>query len=76
MARYLRLNQIIGNRSLGIPPKIPVSRTTIYQWVKDGTFPPPARHFSKRIVVWLESDVDSFTDGTWKPKEQAEQTAA
>lgn len=35
---------------------VPVSRSTIWRWVKDGEMPPPVRLASQR-VLWRESDI-------------------
>jgi prophage regulatory protein len=61
---YFRLSQIIGNRKSTPPisPIIPVSRSTLLAWVKDGLFPPPIKLLGKRITVWRISDVRKFID--------------
>mgnify|MGYP006271737479 CR=1 FL=1 len=33
-----------------------LSRSTIYQWMKDGEFPQPVK-LGARLVAWRESDV-------------------
>ena len=35
------------------------SRSTIYQWVSDGSFPQPIR-LGARAVGWIESEVDAW----------------
>ena len=42
-AGFLRLHQIIGAPQRGIPPIIPVSRTTWYDGVREGKFPQPVK---------------------------------
>ena len=39
--------------------RVSVSKSTIWQWVKDGKFPPPIK-LSSRCTVWLESDLDNW----------------
>jgi prophage regulatory protein len=60
---YLRLNQIIGNRSsdLSAPPLIPVSRSTWWAGVKTGIFPKPIK-LSPGVTVWRVEDIRSFIE--------------
>jgi prophage regulatory protein len=39
--------------------RVAMSRSTIYQRVREGTFPPPV-NLGKRAVGWLVSDVDTW----------------
>lgn len=39
--------------------RIPVGRTTLWRWEKDGVFP-RRRRLSPSIVGWLESEVDAW----------------
>lgn len=48
---WLRLKQVMQ--------VVPVSKSTIWQWVKDGKFPAPT-HLSKRCTVWNSEDVQKF----------------
>lgn len=48
--------------SLGL---IGVSDKTIWQWVKNGTFPPPIK-LSSNITVWRLSEVKAWMEGTNK----------
>ena len=41
------------------------SPDTIYRWVKKGKFPKGKRDGESR--VWLESEIDEYLAGTWKP---------
>ncbi|MFM0321103.1 helix-turn-helix transcriptional regulator [Caballeronia glebae] len=50
-ARFLRLGQVKDRTGL--------SRSTIYQFIKDGKFP-PSLSIGARAVAWLESDVDRW----------------
>ena len=60
---YLRLNQIIGNRSsdLSAAPLIPVSRSTWWAGVKTGIFPKPIK-LSPGVTVWRVEDIRSFIE--------------
>lgn len=47
-----------------------MSRSTIYQAIKDGTFPPPVR-ITRKAVGWRESDVRSWLDSRERVKRRA-----
>lgn len=55
---YLRLSQIIGNKSAvpPIPPIIPVSKSTWWAGVKSGKFPSPIK-IGPRTTVWRVEDI-------------------
>ncbi len=55
----LRLKQIIGDKKAGIAPLFPVSKTYLWQAVKDGRFPAPIR-FGNKLTMWRASDVHAF----------------
>lgn len=38
-----------------------LSRSTIYQWMKDGQFPQPIK-LGARLVAWRESDVNAWLE--------------
>lgn len=38
-----------------------LSRSTIYQWMKDGQFPQPVK-LGARLVAWRESDVSAWLE--------------
>ena len=38
-----------------------LSRSTIYQWMKDGAFPQPVK-LGARLVAWRESDVTAWLE--------------
>lgn len=40
---------------------IPISKSTLWAWVKDGRFPEPVR-LSARCTVWRAEDVQSFAE--------------
>ena len=54
--RLLRLSEIIGSKKRGIPPIIPVSRTTWLVGVKEGRYPQPVK-VGRSAIAWRESDV-------------------
>ncbi len=71
---YLRLCQIIGRKATpsdpdsksknlreAIPALIPVSKSTWYQWIRDGKCPKPLR-ISERTSVWRVEDILEFIE--------------
>ena len=58
---FLRLTQIIGNPSEGIPPLIPVKRSTWWKGVKDGTYPRSYK-LSPQVTVWKVEDIRHYID--------------
>lgn len=53
---FLRLRQIIGNPKAGIPPIVPVSRTTWLDGVKSGRFPQSVK-LGPRTTAWRVEDI-------------------
>lgn len=58
---FMRLPQIIGDPKADppIPPIIPVSRSTWWARVKDGTYPAGVK-ISKRITAWRAEDIQEL----------------
>jgi prophage regulatory protein len=52
----LRLWQILGDRRKGIPPIIPVSKSTWWAGVKTGKYPKPVK-LSARCTCWRVEDI-------------------
>ena len=61
-AGFLRLAQIIGNPKKGIPPIIPVCRSSWWAGVKSGRFPQPIK-LGPRTTAWRVSDIIALTEG-------------
>ena len=64
---YLRLPQIIGDRSAEppIPAVIPVSKSTWWEGVKSGRFPKPVK-IGPRITAWRVEDIRALIGaGRW-----------
>lgn len=55
--RLLRLPQIIGNPKAGIPPLIPVSRSTWFEGIRTGRFPAPVKFSNGRASFWREDAI-------------------
>ncbi len=56
---FLRLSQIIGNPAKGIPPLIPVKKSTWWAGVKSGRFPQPVK-LGPRVTAWRVEDLRTF----------------
>jgi predicted DNA-binding transcriptional regulator AlpA len=57
--QLLRLDQIIGNKKKNLPAMVPVSRSTVWAWVKEGKFPQPIK-LGPATTCWRLSDVQQF----------------
>lgn len=55
----LRLEQIIGNPKKGIPPILPVSKTSFYRGIREGVYPAPVK-LTARTAVWRVSDIKAL----------------
>jgi prophage regulatory protein len=55
---FLRLSQIIGNKSCNppVPGLIPVGKSTWWDGVQTGRFPKPIK-LSPRVTVWRVEDI-------------------
>lgn len=60
---FLRLNQIVGNSKATppLPPIIPISKSAIWNGVKEGTFPKPYK-ISVRTTAWKVEDIIKFIE--------------
>lgn len=59
---FVRLSQIVGSRSDGIPPIFPVSRSTWWEGVKTGRFPQPVK-LGPRVTAWRVADIRQLLEG-------------
>ena len=55
-AGLVRLSQILGDKKKGIPPIIPVSKSTWWAGVKSGRFPKPIK-LGERTTCWNVLDI-------------------
>jgi Predicted transcriptional regulator len=53
---FLRLPQILGDKKRGIPPLIPISRSSWWEGVKSGRYPRPVR-LGLRCSAWRLEDI-------------------
>ncbi|WP_243721972.1 helix-turn-helix transcriptional regulator [Meridianimarinicoccus aquatilis] len=44
-----------------VEARVGVSRSTLYEWMKQGEFPLPIK-LGKRAVAWRESDINGWLD--------------
>ncbi|MBL8310454.1 MAG: AlpA family phage regulatory protein [Burkholderiales bacterium] len=60
---FFRLSQIVSTGKQGAVnnPIIPVSRSTWWQWVKDGKAPQPVK-LSKRTTAWRAADITALIE--------------
>ncbi|MBE1159635.1 helix-turn-helix transcriptional regulator [Dyella acidiphila] len=62
---YLRQPQIIGKKpskdNPGLPALVPVSASTLWQWVRDGKFPKPVK-LGERITAWRVEDIRAYLE--------------
>jgi prophage regulatory protein len=62
----LRLWQILGIRRKGIPPIIPVSKSTWWAGVKSGKYPKPVK-LSARCTCWYVEDIRKLMEQIKQP---------
>lgn len=53
---FLRLKQILGDPKAGIPPIIPVKKSTWWAGIKMGLYPPGV-NLSARTTAWRVADI-------------------
>ena len=58
---FLRLWQIIGDQRRGIPPLVPVGRSTWWEGMRTGRYPPSLK-LGPRTTVWRVSDIRALID--------------
>jgi prophage regulatory protein len=52
----VRLSQILGDKNKGIPPIIPVGKSTWWEGVKSGRYPKPIK-LGERTTCWNVRDI-------------------
>ena len=48
-------------RDIEVAKRFDISRGTVWEWVKNGTLPPPIR-LGPRAVRWRESDLENWLE--------------
>jgi predicted DNA-binding transcriptional regulator AlpA len=56
---FLRLRQIVGDKTQGIPPIIPVSTSTWWAGVASGKFPKPVK-LGPATTAWRAEDIQAL----------------
>ena len=56
---FVRLWQIVGSKSKGIPALLPIGRTTFLNGVKSGRFPKPVK-LGERTNAWRVEEILSL----------------
>jgi prophage regulatory protein len=59
---YVRVSQLLGCRRRGLVPILPVSRSGLYAWIRDGRWPAPIR-IGPKVIAWKASVVREALDG-------------
>ncbi len=57
----VRLSQILGDKKKGIPPIIPVSKSSWWAGVKSGRYPKPIK-LGERTTCWNVLDIRQLID--------------
>jgi len=58
---FLRLSQIIGNPRTGLPPLIPISRSSWWAGVRSGRFPKPVK-LGPGTTVWRVEQIRTLIE--------------
>jgi prophage regulatory protein len=53
---YVRVAQLLGCRRRGWVPILPISRSCLYAWIREGRWPAPIKLGSK-VIAWPSSQV-------------------
>jgi prophage regulatory protein len=64
---FVRLWQIVGDSKRGIPPVIPICRTSFLNGVKSGKYPKPVK-LSERTTAWRVEDIRALIENLEGPK--------
>ena len=57
---FLRVDQIVWNRTKTNTPLLPVSKSSFLEGVRDGKYPPPIK--IGKITVWPTEEIFDFLD--------------
>lgn len=60
---YIRQKDIVGDKTASppIPAIIPISKSTLWSWIKDGKFPKPVK-LGPRCTAWRVEDIRAFIE--------------
>jgi prophage regulatory protein len=62
MERLLRIKDIVGDKTNGIQPLIPISKSSWWAGVAEGKFPTPIK-LGARTTCWRETEVLALIRG-------------
>jgi prophage regulatory protein len=62
MERLLRIKDIVGDKTNGIQPLIPISKSAWWAGVAEGKFPTPIK-LGARTTCWRETEVLALIRG-------------
>jgi prophage regulatory protein len=60
---YVRIAQILGCRRRGWPPILPLSRSGLLLWVREGRFPAPQK-LGGKVIAWPASTIREWLQET------------
>ena len=60
-SKFYRLYQIIGDASRGVPPIIPISRSSWYDGIKEGKYPKQVK-LGPGTAVWRAEDIHKLVE--------------
>ncbi len=53
---YVRVSQLLGCRRRGLVPILPISRSGLYAWIRQGRWPAPIR-IGPKVIAWPAAQV-------------------
>jgi prophage regulatory protein len=53
---YVRVSQLLGCRRRGLVPILPISRSCLYAWIRDGRWPAPQK-LGPKVIAWPAAQV-------------------
>ena len=59
---FLRLYQIVGDKKRGIPPILPICRSSFLAGVRAGRYPQPTKALGKRTTVWSVASIRALIE--------------
>jgi prophage regulatory protein len=48
---FVRVSQLLGCRRRGLPGILPISRSGLYLWIREGRWPAPVR-LGPKVIAW------------------------
>jgi prophage regulatory protein len=57
----VRVSALLGDRRRGLPAILPISRSGLYAWIRDGRWPAPIR-LGPKIIAWPAQQIRETLD--------------